>query len=256
MRLTGFAFVLVLLLLALAAWNLVSTTGLLSSPRPEPGCENALSCGAIVYRNAPERVRVLGLINKIKSQTDMLQLDNEAYQIFMGVQRTTKIKGAVAEVGVYKGGSAKLICEAKGSKPLYLFDTFLGTPEVKKIDERPSAVVFAASLRELQTASLEEAQANLRDCQDVYFYKGWFPHSADDRVKNAKFSFVHLDVDGYESTLQSLQFFYSRLTRGGIIISHDYIWIPGVRKAVDEFFRDKPEPVLELSGTQCLIVKL
>jgi len=35
---------------------------------------------------------------------------NEAYQIFMAVKNTRKIKGDIAEVGVYRGGSARIIC--------------------------------------------------------------------------------------------------------------------------------------------------
>jgi O-methyltransferase len=46
------------------------------------------------------------------------------------------------------------------------------------------------------------------------------------------------------------------MNRGGIIISHDYINAVGVRKAFDEFFEDKLEPIIEMSGSQCLIAKV
>ena len=46
------------------------------------------------------------------------------------------------------------------------------------------------------------------------------------------------------------------MSQCGIIISHDYNIAPGVRKAFDEFFKNRPEPIIELSGSQCLIVKL
>lgn len=39
-------------------------------------------------------------------------------------------------------------------------------------------------------------------------------------------------------------------------MSHDYIWAIGVRKAVDEFYKNKQEPIIEMSGSQCLIVKV
>jgi len=43
--------------------------------------------------------------------------------------------GDIAEVGVYQGGSAKLICEARNeNKVLYLFDTFEGLPTPGKFD--------------------------------------------------------------------------------------------------------------------------
>ena len=37
---------------------------------------------------------------------------------------------------------------------------------------------------------------------------------------------------------------------------HDYPWASGVVKAIEEFFRDKPDPVIELTGYQAMIVKL
>jgi hypothetical protein len=75
-------------------------------------------------------------------------------------------------------------------------------------------------------------------------------------VKDKVFSLVNLDVDCYESTKKSLEFFYPRMSRGGIIISHDYITAPGVKKAFDDFFEGKTEPVLETAGSQCLVVKV
>ena len=40
----------------------------------------------------------------------------------------------MAEVGVYQGVSAKLICEAKGDKELHVFDTFEGLPDKSGTD--------------------------------------------------------------------------------------------------------------------------
>ena len=75
-------------------------------------------------------------------------------------------------------------------------------------------------------------------------------------MQDRTFSLVNLDVDTYESTKQCLLFFYNRMSTGGIIISHDYLTAPGVQKAFDEFFSDKPEPVIETAGSQCLVVKV
>jgi len=67
---------------------------------------------------------------------------------------------------------------------------------------------------------------------------------------------VHFDVDLYESTLACLRFFYPRMLPGGVMLSHDYSILAGVRKAVDEFLDGKPEKPIELPSTQCMIVKL
>jgi O-methyltransferase len=46
------------------------------------------------------------------------------------------------------------------------------------------------------------------------------------------------------------------MSPGGILLSHDYITAPGVKKAFDNFFDGKAEPVLETAGSQCLVVKV
>jgi hypothetical protein len=66
-----------------------------------------------------------------------------------------------------------------------------------------------------------------------------------------------LDADLYESTLEGIKWFYPRLSRGAVLISHDYYGsADGAGKALHEYMADKPEPFLELAGTQVAIVKL
>jgi len=71
-------------------------------------------------------------------------------------------------------------------------------------------------------------------------YKGWIP-SRFNEVKNQKFSFVHIDVDLYEPTLESLKFFFPRLVKGGVIICDDYNSkiFDGAKKAWDKYFKNK-----------------
>lgn len=200
--------------------------------------------------NDPGRIKILNLIKKIKKQNEILLSDNEAYQIFMLVKKTEKIIGDIAEVGVYRGGSAKIICEAKKNKFLHLFDTFEGLPELSEKDD-------VSQVHEGEySASFKEVKDFLKEYSNVRFYKGLFPSTIITKsVENKKFSFVHLDVDIYESTINCLKFFYPRMNRSGVIVSHDYISAAGVTRAFDEFFKDKPEVIIELSCSQCLVVK-
>lgn len=201
----------------------------------------------VVSYDVPERQEAVDLILKIKREAGMLLWTHEAYQIFVVVKATSKIAGDIAEVGVYKGGSAKLICEAKGDRELHLFDTFEGIPGTTKHD----SLYFDQGQF---PASYQNVANYLKDYSNVHLYKGIFPATAGP-IDERKFSFVHLDVDVYESTLGCLDFFYPRMAIGGVIICHDYTWASGVRKACDDFFRNKPEAVIELTGTQCLVVK-
>jgi O-methyltransferase len=205
--------------------------------------------GRLSHYGCPERKEFAKDLKKIRIDTELLLEDIEAYHIFMAVKCTQKVPGDIAEVGVYKGGSAKIICSAKGNKHLHLFDTFEGLPKVEDID-----MVWPFYEGKF-AASYDSVREYLKDGDNVFFYKGIFPQTSGP-VKDKVFSFVNLDVDCYESTKQCLEFFYGRMSSGGILLSHDYITAPGVKKAFDDFFEGKPEPVLETAGSQCIVVKV
>lgn len=201
-----------------------------------------------VIATCVEQQDAIRQIKEIRART-RIGLDNhEAYIVWKTVQKLSKIPGAVAEVGVYQGGTAQLIHRACGAKKLYLFDTFSGLPSVQEVDR--------ALFHTGQFSSNFEAVSNLFPEGNVTVTQGLFPQETRNVIEHEQFSFVHLDVDLYEGTAMSLEFFYTRMTQGGVIVVHDYVTAPGVRKAVDEFFDDKPEVVLEPSKSQALIVKL
>ena len=204
--------------------------------------------GAIVTYKDPRRRKIFNLIDKIQKENKLLMGYNEAYQLYMCVKTTNKIPGDIAEVGAFRGGSSKLICEAKGDKQLYVFDTFKGLPQVKDVDSR--------SLKKGDfNSSYNFVKKYLNSYSNVILIKGLFPETAGPII-NKKFSFVNLDVDIYQSTKDCLEFFYPRMNRGGIILSHDYSRLKGVEIAFNEFFKDKQEVIIEMSGSQCLIVKV
>ena len=64
------------------------------------------------------------LIQSIRKEVGLTFSPDEAYVIFSISRAQSILEGDMAEVGVYRGASAKLICEAKGNRKLHLFDTF------------------------------------------------------------------------------------------------------------------------------------
>ncbi|HEY3419141.1 MAG TPA: TylF/MycF/NovP-related O-methyltransferase [Methanomassiliicoccales archaeon] len=199
--------------------------------------------------NDPDRKMVNGKINQIKNETELSMSNTAAQELFEAVKATGKIEGDIAEVGVFKGGSAKVICEAKGDRRLHLFDTFDGAPEPDPFDN------LEVSEEDRFGSDLDAVRKYLANFPNVNFYKGLFPGTSGP-VKDSVFSLVHLDTGLHRSTYDGLEFFYPRMNRGGLIISHDYSYMTGVRKAIDEFFLDKPEIVLGLSSYQCLMIKM
>jgi len=162
------------------------------------------------------------------------------------------IPGAIAELGVYKGGSAKVLHHLSQHRPLYLFDTFSGFPEEHASDEaEPTEAGHYA-------CSLDQVRAFLGDHPSIHYCKGVFPTTTALVPTDTAYALVHLDCDLYLPTKAALEFFYPRLAPGGLLILHDYAsgsW-PGVTRAADEFLRDKPEGLIRIpdkSGTATLV---
>lgn len=202
-----------------------------------------------VYYNLPEKTAIIQHVRALKKEYDLLLADDEAYRLAVLLQAVAKIPGDVAEVGTYRGGSARLICEYKGSKPLHLFDTFTGLPRTGSYDY----IGFKEGQYHAPRAVVEQAVAGFGG---VSIYEGLFPDTAAP-IADKTFSFVHLDVDLYEWTLEGLRYFYPRLAPGGVIITHDAITGDrGAGRAFGEFFADKKEPVIPVSRSQAMVVKV
>ena len=175
--------------------------------------------------------------------------NEEQYTLYSSLKSMTHLSGDVAEVGVYKGGTSKLLCEAKGDKNLYLFDTFEGLPNTKNDD-------LFVQQGWLHDTSVESVKEYLNKYQNVSFFKGIFPSTAES-ILDKKFCFVHLDTNLYQSTLDSLEFFWPKMVKGGRIVSHDYNTqsMPGIKKAFQEFFKNEPERIIEIADTQVMVSK-
>lgn len=193
----------------------------------------------------PEAVR---LVKRVRRERRSLLTAYELFTIYSMAGGCRSLGGELVEVGVFQGSSARLLCEVKGQCPLHLFDTFEGLPA--------SAAEDGGVHRENQYAcSLESVKSYLAGFENVRFYKGRFPDGTD-AIADRRFAFAHFDVDLYESTRDCLEFFYPRMLPGGVMLSHDYSVLAGVRQAVDEFLSDKREHCVELPSTQCMIIKL
>ncbi|HAI43542.1 MAG TPA: autotransporter strand-loop-strand O-heptosyltransferase, partial [Maribacter sp.] len=160
------------------------------------------------------------------------KLDN----LTISLNKAKEVEGKAAEVGVYKGGSARKIASTLDDRDLLLFDTFEGMPETGFEEPHKKG--------DFNDTSLESVKSYLSDKPNCQFFPGFFPNTAE-HLKSEVFSFVHLDGDYYETTKNGIEFFYPRLAKGGIILFDDYGWdaCPGVRKAIDEFFVDKQDEI-------------
>lgn len=143
------------------------------------------------------------------------------------------INGAVAEAGVFRGEFAREINTYFSDRKCYLFDTFEG------FDERDFPFEIEGSMTEdakhLRSTSDELVYNKMPNKSKVEIRKGYFPETT--HGINDQFAFVNLDMDLYRPTIEGLRFFYPKMSRGGIILIHDYFTeiYPNIEKAVDDF---------------------
>jgi hypothetical protein len=135
------------------------------------------------------------------------------------------------------------------NRKIHLFDSFEG---LSKPGEKDGTFWSTGGL----SADESKARQNLAGFSNAAFYRGWIPERFPE-VGDRSFALVHIDVDLYQPTLDSLAFFYPRMVKGGLIICDDYGFTtcPGAREAMDSFFGHMPELVVHLPTGQGLVLK-
>lgn len=162
------------------------------------------------------------------------------------------IAGAFAELGVYKGNSAKVLHSLSPNRELFLFDTFAGFPD-RHVSSDPRVVAARG-----YASALNDVRKFVGEDTNIIYCPGLFPDTASMVPADTQFALVHIDCDLYVPTKAALEFFYPRMVDGGLLIIHDHdsgCW-PGVTLAADEFFANTPERLIRIpdkSGTAVMV---
>ena len=153
------------------------------------------------------------------------------------------VPGDLAELGVWRGNTAAILAyfAAKHGRRVQLFDTFEGfdAKDLKGIDSNKKLLFNDTSVGLVRDVIGEDSSA----CD---FVTGYFPASIEPRHSAMSFCAVSLDCDLYEPMRAGLEFFYPRLTKGGIFFLHDYSsghW-DGCKQAIDEFCAESGEMLI------------
>ncbi|MDH3609259.1 MAG: TylF/MycF family methyltransferase [Gammaproteobacteria bacterium] len=186
------------------------------------------------------------------------QIHERKFNLYNLAKSIQNIQGDTAECGVFKGESSYYILCANldKNKTHHVFDSFGGLSKPDKVlDVVNDKTAYSWGENDL-SISLEVVKENLKLFKNVNYYKGWIP-SRFKEIENKEFSFVHIDVDLFQPTYDSLLFFYDRLNQGGIMLCDDYGFstCPGAKKAFDEVVKDKFENIIHLTTGQGFIIK-
>ena len=205
-----------------------------------------------------EKARKEGIISRellkaSRNYPDKVRL----YNFWIQVQRLKNlgVQGDFAELGVYKGDSARLIHLMDANRIFHLFDTFNGFTDTDLRLESGKAATYSSN--SFADTSINKVLKNIGGNPDmIKIHPGYFPTSAFGLEEN-KFALVNMDADLYNPTKAGLEYFYPKLSAGGVIIIHDYNekW-EGLVKAVDEFSAKIPEQLVMIPDLDSTVMIL
>lgn len=167
------------------------------------------------------------------------------YNFWLQINRINResIVGDFAELGVYKGESSQLLHLMAPDRTLHLFDTFEGFTGTDLQPE--TGVASTYSTNNFADTSINKVLKKIGgNSEEIKVHPGYFPASATG-IGDTAYALVSLDADLYNPTKAGLEYFYPRLSPGGVIFIHDYNhkW-EGLIKAVDEFAFTIPEQLV------------
>lgn len=218
--------------------------------------------------------RVLQVIEGVRAESlSYLSADNlAALAAVVAEGEQSKRPGLVIEAGTALGGSAIVMAAAKEpTRAMRVYDVFGMIPPPSEHDgadvhRRYERIRSGASkgigdqtyygyrddlLTEV-TASFARHGVPVHE-HNVELVQGLFQDTlhVDEPV-----AFAHLDGDWYESTKVCLERIVPHLVGGGRIVLDDYYQWSGCRRAVDEYFRDRPGFRMELRARLHVIRQL
>lgn len=177
--------------------------------------------------------------------------------------KITDIEGDVVECGVGEGNSFTMLAELLGNEKrepkrrLWGFDSFEGFPEPVPEDASPRnpkkgewSVPQEAVISKLKESGILENFPNL----DFMLTKGFLGETLPN-FPERKIAFLHIDVDLYTGYRDALHHLFPKVSPRGVVLFDEYKDLPtepeygggaidrwpGCTKAVDEYFKDRPE---------------
>lgn len=167
------------------------------------------------------------------------------------------LDGSFAEFGVYRGGCTFMVLSESRPRPrrsVFLFDTFAGIPS-SSLTEKEESAGFGGRLADV---SMTEVHDRLSPWSEQVRFVVGDVFETIPKTETGPLAFVHLDMNASAPTALALEYAWSRLVPGGMIVFDDYGWAQysDQKKLIDDFFKDKKDGLIALPTGQALSVKL
>lgn len=214
--------------------------------------------GLRAYKNGGflEQKQFVSAYNKLLNQQPGSQKRWRTHVVLWAAYMASKLEGDFVETGVDKAGLSAAIVDYLDfnnlrNKQFYLFDTYEGIPEkIVGKDEKKAA------LKNEYSNTYDYVVDSFKGFKNVNIIKGIVPDSLK-TVNIDKVSYLSIDMNWAEPERATLEYFWPKLVKGGIIVLDDYAF-PGRKlqqESADEFANNVGNKVLCLPTGQGIIIK-
>jgi len=197
------------------------------------------------------------IYNEVKSHTlvDIFR-SFELWELTKAIHNLDK-NASFIEIGVWRGGTAGIIGRRlsllNSNINFYLADTFVGVAKASEKDTFYNGSEHSDTSQEIVENLLSNKYHKYK------ILKGIFPNETscliDDEIV---FGFCYIDVDVYESSKDIVDWIWSRLIKGGVIIFDDYGFhtCDGVTKFVNEQKNKSDRVVIHNLNGHAVMIKV
>ena len=167
----------------------------------------------------------------------------------------TKVKKFnIVECGVCDGLTVFFALKACKSKKVdfkgYLYDSF---------DEMKGEYLDKKDVNQTGNydyLNIEQTKKNLKMFEkNIFFFKGYIPKVFENGDHPNEISWLHIDLNSSQTTLETMKFFYSKIVDNGIIIFDDYGMFETTKEVVDVFLKDKNGHFISFPTGQGMFIK-
>lgn len=220
--------------------------------------------GEEVFLKASNDVKKSFEFSKNAAQVDLSNIDEllwrnwiVSYAVRHAIEFSDVNHFNFVECGVADGVSAFFALremngnkKSNGKSTMHLYDAWM---VMRKEGLRESELSHVGRYAEL---SIEKTKRNLAEFQDsTVYHQGYIPESfSKEPEPPAQIVYLHIDLNSAGPTLDTLDFFFPRLVRGGVILFDDYAWegYEDTKDTVDTYFNDKPGIMMKLPTGQAI----
>lgn len=133
---------------------------------------------------------------------------------------------------------------------LHLYDSWGPMKENGLLESETSSLGRYSELK------LDVTKKNLKEFEKMIIYHiGYIPEIFHKEPESpASIVYLHIDLNSTLPTIDTLEFFFTKLIFGGVILFDDYGWSnhKETKHAVDDFFKDKPGILMQLPTAQAI----